>query len=155
MNNKRWRNAGLYALLFIVVIALGTAFFDKQPQSRETWRYSQFIQEVQNGNVEKVSLSADRSTALVMPKNDTNKKLVTLVNDPDLINTLTQYNVDITVLPQTDEGFWFKALDWMILADGISVLRKLIHVILNGTITENKPRKIKTMKRSRCHCPTT
>lgn len=62
MNNKRWRNAGLYALLFIVVIALGTAFFDKQPQSRETWRYSQFIQEVQNGNVEKVSLSADRST---------------------------------------------------------------------------------------------
>ncbi len=110
MNNKRWRNAGLYALLFIVVIALGTAFFDKQPQSRETWRYSQFIQEVQNGNVEKVSLSADRSTALVMPKNDTNKKLVTLVNDPDLINTLTQYQVDITVLPQTDEGFWFKAL---------------------------------------------
>ncbi|KAF3889764.1 MULTISPECIES: ATP-dependent zinc metalloprotease FtsH3 [Nostocales] len=110
MNNKRWRNAGLYALLFIVVIALGTAFFDKQPQSRETWRYSQFIQEVQNGNVEKVSLSADRSTALVMTKNDTNKKLVTLVNDPDLINTLTQYKVDITVLPQTDEGFWFKAL---------------------------------------------
>jgi cell division protease FtsH len=110
VNNKRWRNAGLYALLFIVVIALGTAFFDKQPQSRETWRYSQFIQEVQNGNVEKVSLSADRSTALVMTKTDTNKKLVTLVNDPDLINTLTQYKVDITVLPQTDEGFWFKAL---------------------------------------------
>lgn len=45
-----------------------------------------------------------------MTKNDTNKKLVTLVNDPDLINTLTQYKVDITVLPQTDEGFWFKAL---------------------------------------------
>ncbi|WP_017315070.1 ATP-dependent zinc metalloprotease FtsH3 [Mastigocladopsis repens] len=110
MNNKRWRNAGLYALLFIVVIALGTAFFDKQPQSRDTWRYSQFIREVQSDNVEKVSLSADRSTALVMPKNDPNKKLVTLVNDPDLINTLTQHGVDISVLPQTDEGFWFKAL---------------------------------------------
>ncbi|WP_420485299.1 ATP-dependent zinc metalloprotease FtsH3 [Iningainema tapete] len=110
MNNKKWRNAGLYALLFIVVIALGTAFFDKQPQSRETWRYSQFIQEVQKGKVEKVSLSADRSTALVTPKYDPNKKLVTLVNDPDLINTLTQNNVDIAVLPQTDEGFWFKAL---------------------------------------------
>nr|WP_273039437.1 ATP-dependent zinc metalloprotease FtsH3 [Iningainema tapete] len=100
----------MYALLFIVVIALGTAFFDKQPQSRETWRYSQFIQEVQKGKVEKVSLSADRSTALVTPKYDPNKKLVTLVNDPDLINTLTQNNVDIAVLPQTDEGFWFKAL---------------------------------------------
>ncbi|MEC4818349.1 MAG: ATP-dependent zinc metalloprotease FtsH3 [Scytonema sp. PMC 1069.18] len=110
MNNKRWRNAGLYALLFIVVIALGTAFFDKQPQSKETWRYSQFIQEVQKGRVEKVSLSADRSTALVTPKYDPNKKVVTLVNDPELINTLTQNGVDIAVLPQTDEGFWFKAL---------------------------------------------
>jgi cell division protease FtsH len=109
VNNKRWRNAGLYALLFIVVIALGTAFFDKQPQSRDTWRYSQFIQEVQNGRVAKVSLSADRSTALVTPGDGT-KKLVTLVNDPDLINTLTQHGVDISVLPQTDEGFWFKAL---------------------------------------------
>ncbi|BAZ52819.1 ATP-dependent metalloprotease FtsH [Nostoc sp. NIES-4103] len=108
--NKRWRNAGLYALLFIVVIALGTAFFDKQPQSRETWRYSQFIQEVEKGRVERVSLSADRSTAVVTPKYDPNKKLVTLVNDPDLINNLTAKGVDISVLPQTDEGFWFKAL---------------------------------------------
>ncbi len=109
MNNKRWRNAGLYALLFIVVIALGTAFFDKQPQNRESWRYSQFIQEVQKGRVEKVSISADRSTALVTPKYDPTKKLVTLVNDPDLINTLTAKGVDISVLPQTDDGFWFKA----------------------------------------------
>nr|WP_217359482.1 ATP-dependent zinc metalloprotease FtsH3 [Anabaena sp. UHCC 0204] len=100
----------MYALLFIVVIALGTAFFDKQPQTRETWRYSQFIQEVEQGKVERVSLSSDRSTALVTPKYDANKKIVTLVNDPDLINTLTAKGVDISVLPQADEGFWFKAL---------------------------------------------
>jgi cell division protease FtsH len=108
--NKRWRNTGLYALLFIVVIALGTAFFDNQPPQVETWRYSQFIQEVESGRVEKVSLSSDRSTAMVTPKYDPNKKRVTLVNDPDLINTLTTKGVDIAVLPQTDEGFWFKAL---------------------------------------------
>jgi cell division protease FtsH len=107
--NKRWRNAGLYALLFIVVIALGTAFFDKQPQSRETWRYSQFIQEVEKGRVDKVSLSADRSTAVVTSRDGT-KKIVNLVNDPDLVNNLSSRGVDISVLPQTDEGFWFKAL---------------------------------------------
>ncbi|MBE9230980.1 ATP-dependent zinc metalloprotease FtsH3 [Cuspidothrix issatschenkoi LEGE 03284] len=110
MNNKRWRNTGLYALLFIVVIALGTAFFDKPQNNRETWRYSQFIQEVEKGKVDKVSLSADRSTALVTPNDGTSKKIVTLVNDPDLINTLTDKGVDISVLPQADEGFWFKAL---------------------------------------------
>ncbi|MBD2593839.1 ATP-dependent metallopeptidase FtsH/Yme1/Tma family protein [Nostoc spongiaeforme FACHB-130] len=107
--NKRWRNAGLYALLFIVVIALGTAFFDKQPQNTQTWRYSQFIQEVEKGRVTQVRLSADRSTAIVKSQDGTNIK-VTLVNDPDLINTLTSKGVDISVLPQTDEGFWFKAL---------------------------------------------
>lgn len=106
--NKRWRNAGLYALLAIVVIALATAFFDKQPQSRETWRYSQFVQEVEKGRVERVSLSSDRSKALVTPL-DGEKKVVNLPNDPELIDLLTKNNVDIAVLPQTDEGFWFKA----------------------------------------------
>jgi len=107
--NKRWRNAGLYALLAIVVIALGTAFFDKQPQNRETWRYSQFIQEVQAKRVERVNLSSDRTKALVTPL-DGEKKIVNLPNDPDLIDFLVKNKVEIAVLPQTDEGFWFRAL---------------------------------------------
>ena len=107
--NKRWRNAGLYALLFIVVIALGTAFFDKKPPTRETWRYSQFIQEVDQGRVDRVNLSADRSIAYVTSR-DGDKKVVNLVNDPELINNLSDKGVDISVVPQTDEGFWFKAL---------------------------------------------
>lgn len=108
--NKRWRNAGLYVLLFIVVIALGTAFFEKQPQSKDTWRYSQFIQKVEEGKVEKVSISSDRTTALVTPSDDAEKKLVNLVNDPQLINTLSAKGVDISVLPPSDEGVWFRVL---------------------------------------------
>ncbi|EAW38903.1 ATP-dependent zinc metalloprotease FtsH3 [Lyngbya sp. PCC 8106] len=107
--NKRWRNAGLYALLAIVVIALATAFFDKQPQTRETWKYSTFIQEVENNQVERVSLSADRSKALVTAE-DGAKIMVNLPPDPGLIDILSQNNVDISVMPQSDEGFWFKAL---------------------------------------------
>ncbi|MGB3534836.1 MAG: ATP-dependent zinc metalloprotease FtsH3 [Microcoleaceae cyanobacterium] len=107
--NKRWRNAGLYALLAIVVIALATAFFDKQPQTRETWKYSTFIQEVEGNRVERVNLSADRTRALVTAQ-DGEKVLVNLPNDPDLINILSQNSVDISVLPQSDDGFWFKAL---------------------------------------------
>jgi cell division protease FtsH len=92
-----------------VVVALATALFDKQPQSRETWRYSQFIQEVEGNRVEKVSLSSDRSRALVTAQ-DGSKVLVNLPSDPELIDTLTKNNVDISVLPQTDDGFWLKAL---------------------------------------------
>jgi cell division protease FtsH len=107
--NKRWRNAGLYALLAIVVIALATAFFDKQPPSREVWKYSQFIQEVEGKRVDKINISSDRSKALVTAQ-DGSKVIVNLPNDPELINILTKNNVDISVLPQNDEGFWVKAL---------------------------------------------
>jgi cell division protease FtsH len=107
--NKRWRNAGLYALLAIVVIALATAFFDKPQQSKEIWKYSQFIQEVEGKRVDKINISSDRSKALVTAQ-DGNKVIVNLPNDPELINILTKNNVDISVLPQNDEGFWVKAL---------------------------------------------
>ena len=107
--NKRWRNAGLYALLAIVVIALATAFFDKPQQNKEIWKYSQFIQEVEAKRVDKINISSDRSKALVTAQ-DGNKVIVNLPNDPELINILTKNNVDISVLPQSDEGFWVKAL---------------------------------------------
>ena len=106
--NKRWRNVGLYTLLAIVVVSLATAFFDKQPPSRETWRYSQFIEKVQRGKIEKVRISADRSIAVVQDGN--NRIVVNLPNDPELINILTSNKVDISVLPQNDDGFWLKAL---------------------------------------------
>nr|WP_199330695.1 ATP-dependent zinc metalloprotease FtsH3 [Microcoleus sp. FACHB-68] len=99
----------MYALLAIVVIALFTAFFDKQPPSRQTLRYSQFIEEVEGKKVDKVSISADRTKALVQAQDG--KFLVNLPpNDPDLINILTDNKVNIEVLPQTDDGFWLKAL---------------------------------------------
>ncbi|MFB2881699.1 ATP-dependent zinc metalloprotease FtsH3 [Floridanema aerugineum] len=110
--NKQWRNAGLYALLALVVVALATAFFDKQPQTRETWRYSQLIQAVESKRVAKVSISADRSFARLTDPDDPKGKtvIVNLPNDPDLINFLTNNNVDISVLPPADDAFWLRAL---------------------------------------------
>ncbi|MBE9226873.1 ATP-dependent zinc metalloprotease FtsH3 [Phormidium sp. LEGE 05292] len=110
--NKQWRNAGLYALLALVVVALATAFFDKQPQTRETWRYSQLIQAVESKRVAKVSISADRSFARLTDPDDPKGKtvIVNLPNDPDLINFLTKNNVDISVLPPADDAFWLRAL---------------------------------------------
>jgi cell division protease FtsH len=108
-NNKKWRNAGLYVLLAIVVVALGTAFLDKQSQSPQTWKYSRLIDEVQTGKVETVKISADRTKAVVTDQAGT-PILVNLPNDPQLIDILMDNGVDIAVLPQNDEGFWFRAL---------------------------------------------
>ena len=108
-NNKKWRNAGLYVLLAIVVVALGTAFLDQQPQARQTWAYSTLIDQVENNKVETVKISADRTKALVTDQ-EGNPVLVNLPNDPQLIDILMENQVDIAVLPQGDEGFWFRAL---------------------------------------------
>lgn len=108
--NKRWRNTGLYVLLAIVVVALGTAFFDKQDQSKETWRYSKLLNEVENRKVERVSISADRTQALVKTLEGTRVFVNLPPNDPELIDTLTEKGVDISVMPQSDEGVWFRAL---------------------------------------------
>ncbi|ABW27444.1 ATP-dependent zinc metalloprotease FtsH3 [Acaryochloris marina] len=106
--NKRWRNAGLYALLAIVVLALGTALLERQPADNPTWRYSKLIEEVENNNVEKIRISADRTMAEV--KSGEGVITVNLPPDPDFIDILTKQDVDIAVLPQREEGVWFKAL---------------------------------------------
>ncbi len=108
-NNKKWRNAGLYVLLAIVVVALGTAFLDKQPQASQTWPYSRLIDEVQNNKVETVKISADRTQAQVIDREGT-PILVNLPNDPQLIDILSENGVDIAVRPQNDEGWLFRAL---------------------------------------------
>jgi len=107
--NKKWRNAGLYALLAIVVIALATAFLDQPSQTRESWRYDELIDNVKSENVEIVQLSSDRTQAIVTVK-DGEQYEVNLPNDPELISILTSNNVDIRVRPQSDDGFWFRTL---------------------------------------------
>jgi cell division protease FtsH len=111
VNNKRWRNAGLYVLLAVVAIALATTFLEKPAPAQKTLKYSTFIQEVKRGEIENVGLSADRSRALVQAKDGT-KALVNLPpNDNQLVNILTD-NVkgNIYVLPQNDESVWFRVL---------------------------------------------
>ncbi|WP_373542319.1 ATP-dependent zinc metalloprotease FtsH3 [Chamaesiphon sp.] len=111
MNNKRWRNAGLYVLLAVVAIALATTFLEPKPPAQKTLKYSQFIQEVKQGEIENVGLSADRSRALVQAKDGTKMTVNLPPNDNQLINILTA-NVkgNIYVLPQNDESVWFRVL---------------------------------------------
>ncbi|MGF1489659.1 MAG: ATP-dependent zinc metalloprotease FtsH3 [Prochloraceae cyanobacterium] len=107
--DKKWRNAGLYVLLAIVVVALGTAFLDREPTQQTTWKYSDFLEEVETGKVETVQLSSDRSQAIVT-RQDGVQVLVNIPSDSDLIDTLTDNGVDISVKPPSDDGFLFRAL---------------------------------------------
>ncbi|MEA5420916.1 ATP-dependent zinc metalloprotease FtsH3 [Spirulina sp. CCNP1310] len=107
--NKKWRNAGLYVLLVIVLLALGSALFESPRDTKEVWKYSRLIQEVQTGKIETIKLSSDRTQALVTSPEGA-QILVNLPNDPELINILTTNGVDIAVQPPKDDGVWFRIL---------------------------------------------
>ena len=113
-NNKKWRNAGLYALLVIVVVALATAFFDDRgSQQQISWKYSTFVDKVESSQVEKVTLSADRSQASVV-RQDGQQVQVNLPEDPQLMDLLSQNNVDISVEQQEGEGGLFRVLSSLV-----------------------------------------
>jgi cell division protease FtsH len=110
VNNKRWRNAGLYVLLAIVAIALATTFLEKPAQTQKVLKYSDFIQEVKQGDIERVGLSADRSKAIAVSKDGSRAYVNLPPNDTQLVNILTDKVGDIYVLPQSDDSVWFRVL---------------------------------------------
>jgi len=113
-NNKKWKNVGLYALLGIVVITLGTALIDNQPQPQEQWRYSQLLEAIENKEgVSRVTLSSDRTYAeATIPSGTTGNKRVriNLPNDPDFIKTITDNNIELDVAPRRNDGAFLQTL---------------------------------------------
>jgi len=112
---KRWRNAGLYALLVIVMIAVGTAFLDRPDPANapRTLRYSDFVEAVQDNEVSRVQISPDRGTAQVV-ENDGRRAVVNLAPDKDLLKLLTDHNVDIAVQPSREPAAWQQAVGSLI-----------------------------------------
>jgi cell division protease FtsH len=108
---KRWRNATLYVLLVVVVIALGTALLGRPDPSNlpATLRYSDFVEAVQADQVSRVLITPDRQSALVV-KNNGVRAQVTLAPDSDLLPLLTRHNVDIAVQPSRQTPMWQQAI---------------------------------------------
>jgi cell division protease FtsH len=109
--NKRWRNAGLYVLLVIVMIAVGTAFLDRPDPANapRTLRYSDFVEAVQANEISRVLISPDRGTAQVV-ENSGQRAVVNLAPDKDLLKILTDHNVDIAVQPSREPAAWQQAV---------------------------------------------
>ncbi len=113
---KRWRNAGLYVLLVVVFIAVGTAFLDGSNRAAtptRTLRYSDFVEAVQANEVSRVLLSPETGTAQVV-ENDGQRATVNLAPDKDLLKLLNDHNVDIAVQPSREAAPWQQAIGSLI-----------------------------------------
>ena len=119
-NNKKWKNFGLYALLGIVVITLGTTLLDSQPATQGEWRYSKLIEEVRKkpAGVSRITLSPDRSFAEeTVPGGPEGKKKVrvNLPNDPEFTQTVRENNIELDVAPRRTDGALVQTLSSLIL----------------------------------------
>jgi cell division protease FtsH len=112
VNNKRWRNAGLYVLLAVVAVTLLSMLLDNKPtQTQKTVRYSEFIQDVKQGNVERVGISGDRTFAEAQIKDGSRVRVNLPQNDAQLMNILTdKVGENIYVVRQGEEGGLVKVL---------------------------------------------
>ncbi|MCP9916518.1 ATP-dependent zinc metalloprotease FtsH3 [Cyanobium sp. ATX 6F1] len=108
---KRWRNAGLYVLLAVVMIAIGTAFLDRPDPATapRVLRYSDFVEAVTDNQIARVLISPDRGTAQVV-ENGGQRAVVNLAPDKDLLKLLTDHNVDIAVQPNREPAAWQQAV---------------------------------------------
>ena len=113
--NKRWRNAGLYVLLVVVVIALATTFFEPSPNELTSLKYSQFIDQVENDKIESVVITSDKTTARFASPDGTGRIVVNLPQDPGLVDLLARNDVDIKVEPTQDESALVRVLTALVI----------------------------------------
>jgi cell division protease FtsH len=119
-NNKFWKNFGLYALLLVVVIVIGSALIDNQPQQREEWRYSKLIEAVENKQVSQVNISNDNTWAeATIPDPDgidgKKKVRVNLPRDPEFLDILQRNNVQFDVVQPRNQGAFLQTISGLIL----------------------------------------
>lgn len=76
---------------------------DYQLPEGNQWRYSEFINAVENGKVERVRFSKD-GTQLQLTAVDGRRAVVVLPNDPDLVDVLAKNGVDISVSEGDQQG---------------------------------------------------
>jgi cell division protease FtsH len=70
---------------------------------------------VQGNQIERVSISSDRTRARFTDPEGTGQVVVNLPNDPELISTLETNNVDILVLPPSDDSVWVRAFSTLLI----------------------------------------
>jgi cell division protease FtsH len=92
-------------LVASIVIALScTALPPHRATATATMEYGEFIAQVKADKINQVSLSSDRTKAVVTQAGQSVE--VILSADQGLVETLTKNNVDITIQPPTDHPWW-------------------------------------------------
>lgn len=104
--NKNFKNAGLYLLILIIVISILSSLFEPGASVLEL-TYSQFLSEVNNNNVNSITISGDTISGVLL----NNQKFSTyLPDDPGLMEILRSKNINIEAKPPVELSWWMRIL---------------------------------------------
>ncbi|MCX7316663.1 MAG: ATP-dependent metallopeptidase FtsH/Yme1/Tma family protein [Hyphomicrobiales bacterium] len=111
--NPNVRNFALWAIIFLLVLALVTLFQNpSQRNASQDMGYGQFLSEVDSGRVASVVISGPDIHGVL---SDGRAFQTYAPNDPTLISRLSQKGVNFSAKPLTDGMPWFVALlvNWL------------------------------------------
>ena len=116
--NKFFRNVSFYLLIIIIAISI-IDYYSSKTTNKQEISYTQFLQHVQEQKVEKVTIIDN----MVRGKLKEGAEFTTVVpNDPTLINTLREKNVDIKAEQPPQPPWWttiFSSILPMLLLIGV------------------------------------
>ena len=106
--NKIWKNTGLYIIIILVALSVGTSFYSKNTKE-VTKSYSDFLTMVEKGQVKTVTIR-EHENLLIATSTDSVKgeeiKITYPNNDKNLIEKLTDKHVSIKVEDQRQSSWW-------------------------------------------------
>lgn len=102
--NKSVKNAGFYILLFLLLIVFVSSFYQSSVQNRQK-TYTEFLQMVSQGQIEKVNINGQ---VLEAYNRQEGKRIKVYIphNDPELMSTLKDKKVNISVAQPAESNWW-------------------------------------------------
>lgn len=106
INDRNFKNAGLYLLILIVAISVLSSLFEPGSSLKE-YSYSQFLAEVEKNNVKSITISGNTINGLL---NEDQKFSTYLPDDPELMSILRSKNIIIEAKPPVELSWWMRVL---------------------------------------------
>lgn len=106
--NKIWKNTGLYIIIILVALSVGTSFYSKNTKE-VTKSYSDFLTMVEKGQIKTVTIREHEN--LIIASSSTSEKgeqikVIYPNNDKNLVEKLTDKSVSIKVEDQRQSSWW-------------------------------------------------
>ena len=111
--NKFIKNIGFYLLLIAISILVAQFFMQQSPQTLENFSYSQMLQEIENGNINSVTIIGNEKVTGTLEGQNFSVPIPP-ESIPVIMQELRAANVNIQTEPQPSAPWWVSILGYVL-----------------------------------------